>query len=34
MVDDVRLEIKQINHLLTDLLQMARPTRQRFAGVT
>jgi hypothetical protein len=25
VVDDVRLEIKQINHLLTDLLQMARP---------
>ena len=25
VVDEVRLEIKQINHLLTDLLQMARP---------
>jgi signal transduction histidine kinase len=25
VVDDVRLEIKQINHLLTDLLQMAHP---------
>jgi signal transduction histidine kinase len=25
VVDDVRLEIKQISHLLTDLLQMARP---------
>ena len=25
VVDDMRLEIKQINHLLTDLLQMARP---------
>jgi len=25
VVDDVRLEIKHINHLLTDLLQMARP---------
>jgi signal transduction histidine kinase len=25
VVDDVRLEIKQINHLITDLLQIARP---------
>ena len=25
VVDEVRLEIKQINHLLTELLQMARP---------
>jgi len=25
VVEDVRLEIKHINHLLTDLLQMARP---------
>ena len=25
VVDDVRLEIKQINHLLTELLQLARP---------
>jgi hypothetical protein len=34
VVKDVRLEIAQINHILTNFLQTARPPYPRFARPT